>query len=94
MDYPAKRELVRMLRKWQAEGTATLLVTHDVELTAQIADRVVVLSQGEIIADGSATDVLATSSFFAPQVARLFPGTGWLTVEDALAGLSALSCGG
>jgi len=94
MDYPAKRELVRMLRKWQAEGTATLLVTHDVELTAQIADRVVVLSQGEIIADGSATDVLATSSFFAPQVARLFPGTGWLTVEDALVGLSALSCGG
>jgi len=94
MDYPAKRELVRMLRGWQAEGTATLLVTHDVELAAQIADRVVVLSQGEIIADGSVADVLATSSFFAPQVARLFPGTGWLTVNDALAGLSALSFGG
>jgi hypothetical protein len=27
-------------------------------------------------------------SLFAPQVARLFPGTGWLTVEDALGGLN------
>jgi energy-coupling factor transport system ATP-binding protein len=87
MDYPAKREMVRMLREWQAEGTALLLVTHDVELAAQAADRVVLLSQGEIIADGPAAEVLGASPFFAPQVARLFPGSGWLTAEDALAGL-------
>jgi len=62
-------------------------VTHDVELVAQAADRVVLLSQGEVIADGS-PEVLTASPLFAPQVARLFPGTGWLTVEDALAGLN------
>jgi hypothetical protein len=28
--------------------------------------------------------VMGTSPLFAPQVARLFPGRGWLTVEDAL----------
>ena len=86
MDYPAKRELVRLLREWQAEGVGVLLVTHDVELAAQAAGRVVMLGQGEVVADGP-PEVLAASPLFAPQVARLFPGTGWLTVEDALAGL-------
>jgi energy-coupling factor transport system ATP-binding protein len=88
MDYPAKRELVHLLRKWQAEGAGVLLVTHDVELAAQAADRVVVLDQGEVVADGSPSEVLTNSPLFAPQVARLFPGTGWLTAEDALTGLS------
>ena len=89
MDYPAKRELVRLLREWQAEGAGVLLVTHDVELVAQAADRVVVFDQGEVIADGPPAEVLTSSSLFAPQVARLFPGTGWLTIEDALMGLNA-----
>ncbi|MEE8390743.1 MAG: energy-coupling factor transporter ATPase [Anaerolineae bacterium] len=89
MDYSAKRELVRLLREWQTEGSSVLLVTHDVELVAQAADRVVVLDQGKVVADGSPSEVLTASSLFTPQVARLFPGTGWLTVEDALAGLNA-----
>jgi energy-coupling factor transport system ATP-binding protein len=89
MDYLAKHELVRLLREWQAEGTGVLLVTHDVELAALAADRVAVLSQGVLLADAPAHEVLANSPLFAPQVARLFPGRGWLTVEDALAGLEA-----
>ena len=87
LDYPAKRELVRLLRDWQSEGTSILLVTHDVELVAQAADRVLLLSQGEIIAD-AAPELLTASPLFSPQVARLFPGTGWLTADDALAGLN------
>jgi len=47
----------------------------------------VVLERGEVIADGSPSEVLAGSPLFAPQVAQLFPNTGWLTVDDALAGL-------
>jgi energy-coupling factor transporter ATP-binding protein EcfA2 len=88
LDYWLKRQLVALLREWQAEGVSVLLVTHDVELAAQAADRVVILSQGEVIAD-NAPEVLTASPLFAPQVARLFPGSGWLTVDDALAGLNA-----
>lgn len=87
LDYPAKRKLVRLLREWQDQGTSILLVTHDVELVAQAADRVLLLSQGEIIAD-AAPAMLTASPLFSPQVARLFPGTGWLTAEDALDGLN------
>jgi energy-coupling factor transporter ATP-binding protein EcfA2 len=87
MDYFAKRELVRLLREWQVEGTGILLVTHDVELAAEAADRIAVLDEGRIVADGPPVEVFAASPLFAPQVARLFPGSGWLTVEDALTGL-------
>lgn len=84
LDYVAKRELEQMLHEWRNEGMALLVVTHDVELAAAIADRVILMSQGEIIAQGSPASVLATSPLFAPQIARLFPETGWLTVEDVL----------
>ena len=84
LDYPAKRALVSLLHRWQAAGTGILLSTHDVELVAQAAERVVILSQGEIIAEGEPTTVLGSSPLFAPQVARLFPESGWLTAEDAL----------
>lgn len=87
LDYQAKRNLVALWRQWQARGSALLLVTHDVEFAAQIADRVLILSQGEIIADGAAADVLGASPLFAPQMARLFPGRGWLTVEQVLGAL-------
>jgi len=91
MDYPAKREMIRLLQDWQVEGMGVLLVTHDVELAAQAADRIVLLDRGQIIADGHPAEVLTASSFFAPQVTQLFPGTGWLTVRDALAGLRAVT---
>jgi energy-coupling factor transport system ATP-binding protein len=87
LDYTLKRQLVALLREWQAEGVSVLLVTHDVELVAQAADRVVILDQGQVIAD-DAPQVLAASSLFAPQVARLFPNSGWLIAEDVLSGLS------
>jgi energy-coupling factor transport system ATP-binding protein len=84
LDYRAKQALVDLLAGWRDEGMAILLVTHDVELVAQVAGRVVLMSQGEIIAGGSPEEVLASSPLFAPQVARLFPGTGWLTPEEVL----------
>ncbi len=87
LDYAAKRGLVDLLRGWRDDGMAILLVTHDVELAAAAADRVVLMSQGEIIATGDPAQVLGASPLFAPQVARLFPGTGWLTPEDALGAL-------
>ncbi len=85
LDYLAKQELVALLKQWREDGMAIVLVTHDVELVAALADRVVLMSQGEVIADGAPSEVLGSSPLFAPQVARLFPNTGWLTAEDVLA---------
>lgn len=89
LDYAAKRSLAALLRGWRDDGAALVLVTHDVEFAATVADRVVLMSQGQIIADGAPAEVMGSSPLFAPQIARLFPGRGWLTVKDCLSGLSA-----
>jgi energy-coupling factor transport system ATP-binding protein len=94
LDYAAKRQLISLWREWRAAGMGLLLVTHDVELVAEVADRVLVLGDGEIIAEGLPQQVLPASPLFAPQIARLFPEQGWLTVEDALAGLALASITG
>ncbi|MBN1955180.1 MAG: ATP-binding cassette domain-containing protein [Anaerolineae bacterium] len=88
MDYAAKESLLALLREWRAEGMGVLLVTHDVELVAQAADRVIVLEQGRVVADGPPAEVLTADADFAPQVARLFPACGWLTAAEALARLT------
>jgi energy-coupling factor transport system ATP-binding protein len=87
LDYRAKARLLELLKGWRAAGMAILLVTHDVELAAAAADRALRMQAGRIVARGAPARVLRASETFAPQIARLFPRTGWLTVEDALAGL-------
>jgi len=87
LDYRAKTDLAALLRGWRDEGMAILLVTHDVEFAAQLANRVLLFSQGEIIAEGDPAAVLGSSPLFAPQMARLFPESGWLTVADVFGGL-------
>jgi energy-coupling factor transport system ATP-binding protein len=89
LDYKAKQILLDLLRGWREEGMAILLVTHDVELAAQAADRAILLENGLITDDGSPVKVLANSPVFSPQVAKVFPGRGWLTIEDAIGGLIA-----
>lgn len=84
LDYATKQELVQLWRSWQQAGKTVLLVTHDVELVAQVADRVVILSQGEMIAEGRPGEVLTASPLFAPQIAKLFPQQKWLTTQDVL----------
>jgi len=89
LDYAAKTRLVGVLRGLAVEGHAIVLATHDVELAAELAHRVVVLADGEIVADGPTADVVVASPAFAPQVAKILAPQPWLTVsqvEAALAG--------
>ncbi len=87
LDYLAKQKLIEMWRRWRREGIGLLLVTHDVELVARACDRVLILDQGTIVADGPTSKILGRDPIFKPQLARLFPGYGWLTVNDALDGI-------
>jgi len=84
LDYNAKLTLVRLLHTWREEGMAILLVTHDVELAAQAADRIVILENGLVSVDGKPYDVMTQSSIFTPQIAKIYPNQGWLTVEDVV----------
>ena len=52
LDYGAKRRLVEILRELAAAGHAVVLSTHDVEMVAEVATRVMVLAEGELVSDG------------------------------------------
>jgi energy-coupling factor transport system ATP-binding protein len=87
LDYAAKARLAGILRELAAEGHGTLLATHDVELAAELADRVVVLADGEVVADGPTAEVVVASPAFAPQVTKVLGGP-WLTVDQVGAALA------
>jgi len=87
LDYEAKRTLIEILKELAKTERAVLLATHDVELVAELADRVLFISEGELIADGAARDVLTASPPFAPQVVKALPDRGWLSVSEVSAAL-------
>jgi energy-coupling factor transport system ATP-binding protein len=89
LDYAAKLTLLRLLRIWRDEGMAILMVTHDVELAVQAADRIILMENGLITADGAPVAVLSNSTTFAPQVAKIYPNSGWLTVNDVIGDIYA-----
>ncbi|MFJ9668445.1 ABC transporter ATP-binding protein [Streptomyces sp. NPDC101219] len=88
LDYGAKARLVTLLRALAAEGHAIVMATHDVELAADLAHRVVLLAEGEVIADGPAAEVVVASPSFAPQVAKILAPQHWLTVPQVREALS------
>ncbi|MGW4834943.1 ABC transporter ATP-binding protein [Streptomyces globisporus] len=89
LDYAAKARLVGVLRGLAAEGHAIVLATHDVELAAELAHRVVILADGEVVADGPTGQVVVSSPAFAPQTAKILAPQEWLTVSQVRDALEA-----
>jgi energy-coupling factor transport system ATP-binding protein len=82
LDYSAKEHLTQLLKELAAAGHAIVVSTHDVEFVASTADRVLVMAEGEILADGPTADVVLASPAFAPQVAKILHPAPFLTVEE------------
>jgi energy-coupling factor transport system ATP-binding protein len=83
MDALRKLELAELFRHLRGEGVTFLMATHDVELVAQVATRVILLGDGGVVAQGGTREVLAGSLTFGTQMNRVF-GNGWLTVDDVV----------
>ena len=90
LDYPTKARLATVLDDLADAGHAILLATHDVELVADLADRVIILAEGEVVADGPTTDVVTSSPMFAPQVSKILAPEPWLTVRQVAAAVSSV----
>jgi energy-coupling factor transport system ATP-binding protein len=88
LDYRAKRALLGILRTLAAEGSSVLVSTHDVEFVAAAADRVLVLAEGELVADGPTGEVIVASPAFAPQTAKILSPLRFLTVQQVAAALA------
>ncbi|MEY2634663.1 MAG: hypothetical protein RIS75_603 [Actinomycetota bacterium] len=89
LDSAAKKHLVDVLQSAAARGQTIILATHDVELAAEIAHKVVILGDGEIVAHGDAAEVLTASNMFAPITSKVLAPQTWLTVADVHTALNA-----
>lgn len=90
LDYGAKQRLVELLSRLADEGHAVIIATHDVEVVAAVANRCVVLAEGEVVSDGPARDVVIHSPVFAPQVAKVLAPLPLLTVHEVELALAAV----
>jgi energy-coupling factor transport system ATP-binding protein len=81
LDPAVKQALTSFLRLRAAAGASILIATHDVEWVARTADRVLMMADGEIYADGPPRRVLSDSLVFATQINKLLGG-GWLLPEE------------
>jgi energy-coupling factor transport system ATP-binding protein len=86
MDRTRKDALAVRLRELAANGAAVIVATHDPEFAARLAERVLLMGEGELIADGPVAEVLAGGWYFATEVARVLGGAGGaLTPEQGAA---------
>jgi energy-coupling factor transport system ATP-binding protein len=83
MDAARKQALRDWLSGIAAAGSAVLVATHDVEFAARFADRVILLGEGEVLADGPPGEILAGGWYFATEVARVLDGAA-VTAEAGI----------
>ncbi len=62
LDLANKRRAVELLRRQADAGRAVVLTAHEPEFAAAVADRIVLLCEGRVLADGSATNVLTAAN--------------------------------
>jgi energy-coupling factor transport system ATP-binding protein len=95
MDRARKRDLAGWLGELAARGSAVLVATHDVEFAATFADRVALLADGSVIADGAGDEILAGGWYFSTEVARILGGGAAISPERGAAMIGdALAAGG
>jgi energy-coupling factor transport system ATP-binding protein len=94
MDRARKNELVELIEGLADKGAGVLVATHDVEFAAAFAERVVLMGDGTIVADGPVTEILSGGWYFATEVARILDLPGVITPEQGVEALRTSSDAG
>jgi energy-coupling factor transporter ATP-binding protein EcfA2 len=79
MDLDSKDVLGNLLLQWKGEGAGIVVATHDVEFIAKIADHVVILEEGRVVASGPTAETLFSRREFQTALqqfsGRAYPAT-------------------
>lgn len=89
LDATVQKQVLKVFRALADAGHGVLLITHDLSVVADIADRVVVMQQGEAVESGTVHQVLnAPQHPYTRRLLAAIPGEGtrgrWLTGSDPL----------
>jgi len=78
LDVTVQAQVLALLEELQQEtGMGLLLITHDLGVVAEVADRVVVMNSGEIVEAGTASDVYHDPGHpYTRKLIAAVPGTG------------------
>ena len=78
LDVTVQAEVLRLLRALQAEmGMGLVLITHDLGVVAEVADRAVVMSAGEIVEAGTPSEIYhAAKHPYTRKLIAAAPGKG------------------
>jgi energy-coupling factor transport system ATP-binding protein len=77
-DQMQKDRLKELIIQLNTQGRTVVIVSHDLEFVAECAPRVVLMSKGNVISDGAASEVLTdpekvlAASLVRPQMTQLF----------------------
>ncbi|MGB8957298.1 MAG: energy-coupling factor transporter ATPase [Tumebacillaceae bacterium] len=96
LDSGQKDSLGRWLQTYVAEGNTVVLITHDIEFAAEYADHLVLIDDGQIVAQGGPEEMLARGLFYSPQIGRAFRGLdeGVVRLADGARRLREWTAGG
>ena len=81
-DHRQKENLRQFIVQLNGQGKTVVVVTHDVEFVAECNPRVILMTDGQVIADGEAKKILTDTtlalkaSIVPPQIAQIFLGLG------------------
>jgi len=79
-DHRQKENLRQFIVQLNSQGKTVVIVTHDVEFVAECDPRVILMTQGQIVADGEAKKILTDpelalkASIVPPQITQVFLG--------------------
>lgn len=78
LDVTVQAQILALLEELQQEtGMGLLLITHDLGVVAEVADRVVVMNSGEIVESGTAAQVYRCPTHpYTKKLIAAVPGTG------------------
>lgn len=87
LDAPNKRKFKEIIRRLAKEGTSVLMVTHDLELAAELADRCAFLFDSEIVSCTSPRELFCENAYYTTSAAKVARGIfeGCVSVEDLIA---------
>jgi energy-coupling factor transport system ATP-binding protein len=85
LDSVNKDKLGEMLKRLSDEGRTIVLITHDSDFAADYTDNVMMMFNGEIVANGRTEELLYDAIYYSPQIAKVFKNKCRIVrTEDAL----------